>query len=55
VHVEQIIADQQPYAALAGLRLPPRIRDLEIEYTALSFVAPEKALFRYKLEGLNKN
>ena len=26
-------------------------RDLEIDYTALSLVAPEKIRFRYKLEG----
>ena len=30
---------------------PPLIRDLEIDYTALSFVAPEKNRFRVKLEG----
>ena len=33
------------------LRLPPLVRDLEIDYTALSLVAPEKAHCRYKLEG----
>ena len=27
------------------------MRDLEIDYTALSLVAPEKVRFRYKLEG----
>src|SRR5947209_5943613 len=27
------------------------IRDLEIDYTALSYVAPEKNRFKYKLEG----
>ena len=38
------------YAATNGLRLPPRVRDLGIGYTALSLVAPEKVL-RIKLEG----
>ena len=56
VHVEQIIADGKTYDTgldKAGrLPLPPLIRDLEIDYTALSFVAPEKVRFRYKLEGL---
>jgi hypothetical protein len=33
------------------LHLPPLTRDLEIDYTALSFVAPQKVRFRYKLEG----
>jgi ligand-binding sensor domain-containing protein/signal transduction histidine kinase len=52
VHVEQIIADRKTYDSIANgsLRLPPLIRDLQIDYTALSFVAPEKNLFRYKLE-----
>jgi signal transduction histidine kinase len=55
VYIEQIIADRRTYdpaAAADGLmRLPPLIRDLAIDYTALSLAAPEKVLFRYKLEG----
>ena len=39
------------YIPRSGLRLPPRTRDLEIDYTALSYVAPQKVLFRYMLEG----
>src|SRR5262249_39726185 len=31
--------------------LPPLVRDLEIDYAALSLVAPEKNRFRVKLEG----
>ena len=57
VHVEQIIADRKTHdtnsESTEHLRLPPLIRDLEIDYTALSFVAPEKVRFRYKLEGLD--
>src|SRR4029453_2835986 len=55
VHIEQVTADDKIYDATNGLRLPPRIRNLGIEYTALSFVAPEKVRFRYKLEGKNRN
>jgi signal transduction histidine kinase/ligand-binding sensor domain-containing protein len=51
VHVEEIIANQKRYPPQEGLHLPALIRDLEIDYTALSFVAPQKVLFRYKLEG----
>jgi PAS domain S-box-containing protein len=51
VHVEEIIADHKPLSPRDGLRLPPLTRDLEIAYTALSFVAPQKVRFRYKLEG----
>jgi signal transduction histidine kinase len=51
VHIEQIAADRKTYAETSDLRLPPLIRDLEINYTALSLVAQEKVLFRYKLES----
>jgi signal transduction histidine kinase/ligand-binding sensor domain-containing protein len=55
VHVEQLIADRKTYAAGEKWRLPPVTRDLEIDYTALSFVAPEKNRFRYKLEGHDRD
>jgi signal transduction histidine kinase len=55
VHIENITADRKRYDANAGLSLPPRVRDLEIDYTALSLVAPEKVLFRYKLEGYDRD
>jgi ligand-binding sensor domain-containing protein/signal transduction histidine kinase len=51
VYVEEIIADRRSYAARAGLVLPALTRDLEIDYTALSFAAPQKVRFRYRLEG----
>ena len=57
VHIEQIVADRKVYwqnlpgAAASSLHLPPRTRDLQIDFTALSFVAPEKIRFKYKLEG----
>jgi len=50
VHIEQITADGKTYEAAAGLHLPPRVRNIAIEYTALSLVAPDKVRFRYKLE-----
>jgi signal transduction histidine kinase/ligand-binding sensor domain-containing protein len=53
VQIEQFIADRKTYEAKSdgSVRLPALIRDLQIDYTALSLVAPEKILFRYKLEG----
>jgi signal transduction histidine kinase/ligand-binding sensor domain-containing protein len=55
VHIEQVIADRETYdvqSALNGrLRLPALIRNLQIDFTALSLVAPENMRFRYKLEG----
>jgi len=51
VHVEGITADRRNYMARGGLVLPALTRDLEIDYTALSFVVPQKVRFSYKLEG----
>jgi signal transduction histidine kinase/ligand-binding sensor domain-containing protein len=55
VRIEQITADHKLYeidtAANRNIRLPPLVRDLEIDYTALSLIAPEKDRFRVKLEG----
>jgi signal transduction histidine kinase/streptogramin lyase len=56
VHIQQIIANHKSYwqdlpgHALSKLRLPPRIRDLTIDYNALSFAVPEKVHYKYKLE-----
>ena len=56
VHIEQITADGRTYDGPSnGVRLSPLVRDVTIDYTALSFVAPEKVRFRYKLEGQDKN
>jgi signal transduction histidine kinase/ligand-binding sensor domain-containing protein len=55
VHVVRITADGKRYPAAgseaAGVHLPPLVRDLQIDYTALSLVAPDRVMFRYKLEG----
>ena len=55
VHLERITADRKTYQTASSLRLPPLVRDLEIDYTALSLVVPEKVLFRYKLEGFDRD
>jgi signal transduction histidine kinase len=36
---------------MRGLRLSPHTENLEVDYTALSLPIPERARFRYKLEG----
>jgi signal transduction histidine kinase/ligand-binding sensor domain-containing protein len=51
VHIEEITANGRAYEVTRGLRLPPRVRNLEIRYTALSLTVPEKVRFRFKLEG----
>lgn len=51
VYIEQVIADRTAYPVQGVLQLPRLNRDLEIDYTALSFVAPQKVRFRYRLDG----
>jgi len=55
VHIEQITADGKTYDPAGGLRLPPLVRDLSIDYTALSLVVPEKVHFRFELEGQDQD
>jgi len=58
VHIEQIVADRTAVdtalTATGDVRLPPRVRDLQIDYTATSLVAPERMQFRYILEGYDR-
>jgi streptogramin lyase len=53
VHIETVVADQINYSPDNGLRLPKLTHDLEIDYTALSQIAPQKVLFRYMLSGVD--
>ena len=55
VRVEEIVADRRHYSAEKLLGLPEHTRDLEIDYTALSFMAPQKMRFRYQLVGHDKD
>jgi signal transduction histidine kinase/ligand-binding sensor domain-containing protein len=51
VHVEKIIADGKAYSPLDPIQFPRSTRSVEISYSGLSFVLPQRVHFRYKLEG----
>ena len=55
VHIENLIADRKDYGSSERIRLPALSRDIEIDYTALSFVMPQRVGFRYKLEGRDQD
>jgi ligand-binding sensor domain-containing protein/signal transduction histidine kinase len=55
VQIEQVIAERKIYTALPELQFAAYTRDIEIDFTALSLVAPERIIFRYKLEGRDKD
>ncbi|HKC24074.1 MAG TPA: two-component regulator propeller domain-containing protein [Thermoanaerobaculia bacterium] len=51
VQLEEVIADGKPLPRGGAATLPPGVEKLELHYTALSFLAPDRVRFRYKLEG----
>ena len=51
VVVERVAANGVSYPIQQDLKLPPLVRNLEIDFTALSLVVPQKVRFRYRLEG----
>jgi signal transduction histidine kinase len=55
VHIEEVVANRKRYAPSNGISLPPVTRDLEIDYTGLSFTVPQKVQFRYRLQGHDVN
>ena len=54
VHIEKIAADGKEYDPVRG-PLPSLVRNLTIDYTAVSLVAPEKVHFKYRLEGQDQD
>jgi signal transduction histidine kinase len=55
VVIERVIADSREMPARSSMSFPPLTRNLEIDYTGLSFLEPRKVRFRYRLEGFNKD
>ena len=51
VVVETMIGNRTGYPVKEGIALPPHLTSLQFDYTALSFAAPQKVLFRYRLDG----
>jgi PAS domain S-box-containing protein len=55
VYVEAVVADRKQYSPQEGLQLPSLTRDLQISYTSPSFLIPQKAKFRYRLDGHDRD
>jgi ligand-binding sensor domain-containing protein/signal transduction histidine kinase len=54
VHIEAVHGDGQPVAMGGPMRIPPGRGELEFHYTGVSFVAPEKVFFQYRLDGFDE-
>jgi len=54
VVVEAMRVDQHSTVLGDAVVVPPGSRNLEIDYTALTFLAPQRVAFRYRLEGMDE-
>jgi len=54
-YIESVIVDRKEFQATDELKLPPRPRDLQIDYTSPTFLIPQKVKFRYRLDGYDRD
>ena len=55
VAIDEVLIDDQPVSTAAPLTLTPGKSRFEFHYTGLSFIAPQKVRFRYKLVGFDRD
>ena len=53
VAISSVVYNGTAYSLAEALKLPPKARSLEIDYTALSLSIPQRVLFRYRLDGID--
>ncbi len=51
VSITSIVANSKSYIPTAGLTLPARVRNLQIDYIGISLAIPERVKYRYMLQG----
>jgi ligand-binding sensor domain-containing protein/signal transduction histidine kinase/CheY-like chemotaxis protein/HPt (histidine-containing phosphotransfer) domain-containing protein len=55
VVIEQVIVDGEEQDVNRGIDLGPGKRRIEFSYTGLSFLAPQRVKFKFKLEGFDQD
>jgi ligand-binding sensor domain-containing protein/signal transduction histidine kinase len=55
VVIEKVLVNDQLREGNAELTLPPGANRLEFQYVGLSFVAPQKVQYRYRLKGFDRD
>lgn len=53
--IEEMIVDGKPINLAQEIKLAPETQKIDINYTALSFLAPNKVKFKFKLIGYDKD
>jgi signal transduction histidine kinase/ligand-binding sensor domain-containing protein len=54
-YIQSVVADRKEFAATDKLKLSPRLRDLQIDYTSPTFLVPQKVRFRYRLDDYDRD
>ncbi len=54
IAIEEVLIDDRPVDSTAALTVAPGKGRFEFHYAGLSFIAPQKVRFRYKLEGFDR-
>ncbi|MGH7595183.1 MAG: two-component regulator propeller domain-containing protein [bacterium] len=54
VVIEQVTINRSPVSMEGKLQLSPESKNFEFHYAGLSFLAPQKVQFKYKLEGYDE-
>ncbi|MDQ3438728.1 MAG: histidine kinase, partial [Planctomycetota bacterium] len=55
VVIENMVVDDEQVKDAAGYKLAPGAQRIEFHYTGLSFIAPERVRFRYRLDGFDRD
>jgi ligand-binding sensor domain-containing protein len=55
VAVEEVLLQGRPLPGRGTVHVPPQPERLEFRFTALSFVAPKRVRFAYRLEGFDRD
>jgi len=55
VHIEQVLVDGAPLALTAGAEVASGAQQWEFHYTGLSLLVPQRSLFKYRLDGFEKD
>ena len=53
LHIESVVGDNRPIPVGHAVHVPPGRGQLDIQYSAIDFEAPERLRFKYKLEGFD--
>lgn len=54
-HIQSLLVDRRDFSPDHEVKLPPRPRDLQIDYTAPVLSVPQRVKFRYRLQGYDRD